>query len=121
MQAAVASLQPTLPSITRVNYSVAETASIPDLPNPCAMRTELVDSLAKCVSENQFVAIQGSTGKGKSTLAKLLARKLGGNWLWTSFTDRSPQQISEELYRLAHHAAAQPRASSLLLDDFNPR
>lgn len=121
MQTAVASLQPALPSTTQVNFSVAETATIPDLPIPCALRTESVDTLTKCVIENRFVAIQGSTGKGKSTLAKLLARKLGGNWFWTSFAGRSPQQISEELYRLACHAAAQPNAPALLLDDFNPK
>jgi hypothetical protein len=121
MQTVVALLQPVLPSTTQVNFSVAETASIPDLPIPCALRTESVDTLAKCVIENRFVAIQGSTGKGKSTLAKLLARKLGGNWLWTSFAGRSSQQISDELYRLACYAAAQPNAPSFLLDDFNPK
>jgi hypothetical protein len=121
MQTAVASLQPALPSTTQVNFAIVETASIPDLPSPCALRTESVDTLAKCVMANRFVAIQGSTGKGKSTLAKLLARKMGGNWFWTSFAGRSPQQISDELYRLACHAAAQPHAPSILLDDFNPK
>lgn len=122
MQAAVALLQPALPSIAQANFSAADnTTAIPELPIPCALRTESVDALATCASEHQFVAIQGSTGKGKSTLAKLLARKLGGNWFWTSFADRSPQQISEELYRLARYAVAQPRAPSLLLDDFNPK
>jgi hypothetical protein len=121
MQTAVASLQPALPSTTHVNFSIAETASIPDLPSPCALRTELVDTLAKCVIENRFVAVQGSTGKGKSTLAKLLARKLGGNWFWITFAGRSPQQIADELYRLACQAATQPHAPSLLLDDFNPK
>jgi hypothetical protein len=120
MQAAVALLQPAFASTTQVTFLAAETASIPDLPIPCALRSESVDTLAKCVSENRFVAIQGSTRKGKSTLAKLLARKLAGHWVWTSFADRSPQQISEELYRLAHQAAVQPHAASLFLDDFNP-
>ena len=121
MQAAAALLQPALPSIAQVNFFAAATTGIPDLPIPCALRTESVDALANCVSEHRFVAIQGSTGKGKSTLAKLLARKLGGSWFWTSFADRSAQHISEELYRLAHHAAMQPHALFLLLDDFNPK
>ena len=70
MQAALtAGLQPTSPATTEVNYSVEEITSIPDLPVPCALRTAFVDILAASISEHGFVAIQGSTGKGKSTLA----------------------------------------------------
>ncbi len=121
MLGAAASLQPTLPSATEVDYSIADTALIPDLPIPCAPRTESLDMLATCVIENKFVAIQGSTGKGKSTLAKLLARRLKGNWLWLSIANRTPQQISDELYRLSRQVAASPHAPSLLVDDFNPK
>jgi tetratricopeptide (TPR) repeat protein len=121
MQAAAASMQPNLPSTSLINFAVTEPPSIPDLPAPCAKRLDTVNALAKCVEEHKFVAIQGSTGKGKSTLAKLAAQKLGGNWLWVSCAGRNPQQIADELYRLAHCAAGQSDAPSLLIDDFNPK
>jgi len=94
MQAAFATgLQPTS-STSEVNYSVAEITSIPDLPVPCAPRTAFVDILAASVNEHGFVAIQGSTGKGKSTLAKLLARRLGGSWLWISFANWETNRVA---------------------------
>ena len=121
MQVALAAkLQPSPPATQEVNYSVAEPIVIPDLPVPCAQRTEIVDTLAACIGEHRFVAIQGSTGKGKSTLAKLLAGKLGGNWLWISFAGWKAERISVEIDYLARRVAALPHPSSLLLDDFNP-
>ena len=121
MQAAIAvGMQQTSTMPSEVNFSLVEITSIPDLPVPCALRTALVDKLAEPINENGFVAIQGSTGKGKSTLAKLLARKLSGRWLWISFSNWEASRISEGLQHMAMRVAALPHATHLLLDDFNP-
>jgi tetratricopeptide (TPR) repeat protein len=113
-------LQATTSATSEMNYSVAETISIPDLPVPCAPRTAFVDTLATCITEHRFVAIQGSKGMGKSTLAKLLARQLGGNWLWASFAGWKAERVSAELDRLSRQVARLALTPCLLLDDFNP-
>ena len=121
MQAAFSSGLQTTPSATsEVNYSVVETTLIPDLPVPCAQRTSSVDTLAACIAEHRFVAIQGSTGMGKSTVAKLLARRLGGNWFWVSFAGWKAERVSAELHWLTKQVATLAQTSSILVDDFNP-
>ena len=121
MQAALALLQPSSPPATQVRFAVLQTLSIPDLPAPCATRDDCVNALVQCVVAHRFIAVQGSTGKGKSTLAKLVARKLGGDWFWVGFAGKKFQQISDELHRLAHYVAGQSVVPSLLIDDFNPK
>ncbi|WP_373085442.1 hypothetical protein [Sneathiella sp.] len=120
MQAALAFPQSPSSLAANVNFSATE-QSIPDLPTPCAPRTETVDILVESLRGHNFVAVQGSTGKGKSTIAKLAARKHGGNWIWISFAGRDSRRIIDELSRLAVNVSSQAKAVSLLLDDFNPK
>ncbi|MFA6547152.1 MAG: hypothetical protein WCS99_22235, partial [Limisphaerales bacterium] len=116
----VGCIQPTQGAASEISFASEGIVALPDLPVPCAQRTQLVDTLTACVTEHGFLAIQGSTGKGKSTVAQLVASKLGGTWLWVSFSRWGATRISEELQRLARQAASSPQPTSLLLDDFNP-
>jgi hypothetical protein len=119
-QAVLAGRLDRFPSTSEVTYSLSEISSIPDLPILCAKRTKLVETLAFCVSEHGFIAIQGSTGKGKSTLGNMVARRHGGSWRWISFARWETGRISEALQGLARDVAGSSQGLFLFLDDLNP-
>ena len=54
---------------------------LPPLPTPCCPRRSLLENLRTVLTRHRFLALSGSTGKGKSTLAKLVAIDQGGEWL----------------------------------------
>lgn len=92
---------------------IIDSTQIP-FPEPLLERTAPLDQFAPIASRNGILFIQGGSGKGKSTLARLLAKKLGQQW---SVLDFRGSEITEANGRLAFAAARLPKGS-LILDDF---
>lgn len=85
------------------------------LPLPVAERTALVDELKAKLTEHGLLVLQGGTGLGKSTLARLLARRLGGKW---PLIDLRGAEADEARLRLGQ-CLAQIRSGTagIILDD----
>lgn len=113
-----AQLQLSTGSAAQEAYLPPEPFLLPGLPNPCMPREELVTQLAKSLSEHTFLALQGSTGKGKSTMAKLVAKKSGSKWGWANMSHLRPEQRVPALRNLNRQVASWGPAPTLILDDF---
>src|SRR6185503_20808450 len=86
--------------VTAVPADVSEIAAettIPLLPKPCCPRETLVADLVSTLLRNRFLALSGSTGMGKSTLATLIAARTGGSWLWVNCGGRNGALIKFRL------------------------
>ena len=51
---------------------------------------ELLTSIQAKLQSEGIVVIQGGVDKGKTTLAKLTANAIDGDWCWRNFTERDP-------------------------------
>jgi hypothetical protein len=78
-----------------------------------------VNELLAILQELGILVIVGSTGTGKTTLAKLTATKCVGPWFWVSFAAHDPHEYGHALQSLAILLEQKPEASSIVLDDVN--
>ena len=93
--------------------------SIPPLYSDFAPRTELVESIQNRLQLEGLTVIQGGTGMGKTTLAKLTANAINGSWFWINFTKRDPSQVVQLLQQLAIAISNQSSKINIVLDDLN--
>jgi len=91
----------------------------PDLPDTTLPRTALVRKLATDLASRGTLVLQGSSGMGKSTLATLAARDLGGAWLWTDFQGVPPTSVPLVVRALAAAFAQSAGAINLALDNLH--
>ena len=85
------------------------------LPKPVALRTAIVADLAKQSAQRGFLVIQGGTGLGKSTLARLVARLIGGRWPIVDLRDMKADQANARLREAAR--LVDRRLAGIILDD----
>jgi hypothetical protein len=85
------------------------------LPHPLLERPELVKELAAKASRGGLIFLQGSSGKGKSTAARLTARHIGGSWSLLDLRGLEAREASGRLTLAASRAAT--ARTSLVLDD----
>ena len=71
-------LAPQDTTATLATADVPSDASARPLPSPLAARTTLVQELATRLPTEGLLVLRGASGLGKSTLARLVARQLGG-------------------------------------------
>ena len=93
--------------------------NIPPLYSDFAPRTELVRSIQNRLQLEGLTVIQGGTGMGKTTLAKLTANAINGSWFWINFTKREPSQVVQLLQQLAIAISNQSSKINIVLDDLN--
>ena len=90
-----------------------------------APRTDLLTNIQAKLRSNGIVIIQGGVDTGKTTLAKLIANNIDGNWLWLNFTNRDPSsidltpQVVQQLKQLDIAVSNQSTQVNVVLDDLN--
>ena len=104
--------------ITIQSHSSIQT-NIPPLYSNFAPRTDLVTSIQSKLQSEGLAVIQGGTGIGKTTLAKLTANTISGSWFWLNFTKRDSSQVAQFLQQLAVEISNQPSQINIVLDDLN--
>lgn len=93
--------------------------SVPTLSPQTLQRSNIVGEVEKRLNKHRVVMLSGSSGMGKSTVAKLVTTSIGGTWLWIDLRSRNTDRL-EQIFQTAsltvHRAAG---ASSVVLDDLN--
>ena len=82
-------------------------------------RDELVAKYAAILRQHGAIILRGSTGLGKTSLARMVTDKLGGEWAWACFRGREPAQIADLLSRAAFEIKTHGLASQIVLDDLD--
>ncbi len=93
--------------------------AIPRLYDDVIHRTDLLTSIQTKLQSEDIVVIHGGAGKGKTTLAKLIANDVKGSWLWLKSTDREPSEVGQLLQQLATEISKQSSQVNVVLDDLN--
>lgn len=88
------------------------------LPTLLAPRSEAAAELADRARRTGLAFAFGATGMGKSLLARLAARRLGGDWMIADFAGLDPDQSADRLESLLGALAVTPCAG-VILDDLN--
>ena len=104
--------------ITIQSQSSIQTA-IPQLYFTVVPRADKVMSIRTELQSEGIAIIQGGTGRGKTTLAKLTADTISGSWFWLSFTNKNPSQVAQLLQQLAIAVSNESEQVNVVLDDLN--
>lgn len=92
---------------------------VPDLPDPILARKKVVQAVVTHVRQVGTMVIRGSSGMGKSTLARLVARELGLDWLWVDFQSLPVVAIPHVVRAVSLAFVENPSLRNLVLDNLN--
>ena len=92
---------------------------IPPLYPDVTQRTDLLANIQSKLQSEGIVIIQGGTGKGKTTLANLIANDINGSWSWHNFTNKDSSQILQTLQQLFITVSNESSQVNVVLDDLN--
>ena len=100
--------------------------AIPPILHDVTPRTDLITRMQAKLQSEGIVVIHGGAGRGKTTLAKLIATVESDSWLWLSCTIREPSPVEREssvidnlLKQLAIQISNQSSPVNIVLDDLN--
>lgn len=93
----------------------------PQLLKRIVRREELVAELHEHLDTNRFLVLKGSTGMGKSVLARLLISENESDWHWLNFRGFEPNHIREILFRETTVLSKKKGRTKLVIDDLNFR
>lgn len=115
---AVEELEPSLRALAKM-ASGSDTFIESPLPPPADYipRSEVVAALRTRLRPGRIVFAQGSTGMGKTTLAKALAAAEPGIWQWVSMAGLRGQAVVQRLRALAARVARETQTPHIILDD----
>lgn len=85
-----------------------------------AQRAETVDGLAIALREDGALWLHGATGLGKTTVAELLSRRLGGPWYVLDLRGVKGEAIAERLVAARRLIAGLMDLGGVILDDIDP-
>ena len=102
-----------------IQSQVPRQNTIPPLYPDVAPRTDLLTNIQAKLQSEGIVAIQGGTGRGKTTLAKLTANAIESDWFWLNLTKKDPSQVVQHLQRLAIAVSSESSQVNVVLDDLN--
>lgn len=85
-----------------------------------APRDSAVAGLKNAVSRTGRLWLHGSTGLGKTTLANLLARNVGGDWRVLALRGASAATASERVIAARNALVAFPGIAGVIVDDIAP-
>lgn len=105
-------------SIAKVPATTLE--PVIDLPWPALLadRTALVSSASEMVRTHGVAVLSGGTGMGKTLLARLAAKDVGGEWFILDLRDAQPKEAAERLRRAALDIP-RLRPRGVIIDDAN--
>jgi tetratricopeptide (TPR) repeat protein len=92
---------------------------IPPLHAILAPRNRFVADLVTRLKDTGVLFLTGSTGMGKTTLAKLTAKNDGSYWCWLNLSSRDSAQLSEILRQLAVLIERKRIPVNVVLDDLD--
>lgn len=82
-------------------------------------RTELVRSLVEELSQHGALLLRGSTGMGKSTLARQVTKAFGGQWVRLDLRGREAKDIEVRLRAATSAVASSQALAGIVVDDLN--
>ena len=92
---------------------------VPPVPPDLAVRAEVLSDLKARLQEQKNVVITGSTGMGKTTLAKILANEVDSDVAWLGITALDSSRITASLFALALSISDLSNASLIVIDDID--
>ncbi|MFM0298696.1 hypothetical protein PQQ99_01020 [Paraburkholderia sediminicola] len=98
-----------------VSFSSATLGIEPELPKFCLPRKTLVDEI---IRKGHPALIVGSEGRGKTTIASLVARALGGHVCWVDLSALDPSALLSAFDHLLLAIRALPTNAVVVVDDF---
>jgi hypothetical protein len=103
----------TLPLITTESPQVSP---VPPLLGSVATRQELVTQCTAVLADRGLLVLTGSTGMGKSTIAKLIVHETGGEWAWFPLGGTEAAQAALLLRRLSEFLDSGSRKARIVID-----
>lgn len=94
------------------------TDGVPPLPDPTLSRQQAVVTAVASLSTGAPLVLAGSAGKGKTTLAKLVALAARNDCLWIDLSGRESPFAEAALAALALTLEDRARPSLVVIDDF---
>lgn len=92
---------------------------IPPIYTSLVSRDRLIAKLGARLKNTGVLILTGSTGMGKTMLAKLVAKEDKHEWYWLNLSDQNPTKISEILRQLAVLMEQKIMPTNVVLDDLD--
>lgn len=89
---------------------------IPPLPQYVHRRQRLITELPQELESSGVLILTGSSGTGKTTLAKLIGQEIHEQWFWLSLSGRELDHVNESLRQVGAILDAHPERHSLIID-----
>ena len=91
-------------------------SSIPPLPAQVHVRGDIVAEFRQRLEEDRVLILTGSSGVGKTTLAKLIVREAGGEWRWLSLAAQDRSEADALLRQAGALLETDRQIDSVVLD-----
>ena len=92
---------------------------IPRMPPNAAERAELRSDVGRILDDTGLLVLNGSSGMGKSTLAKIVAQTIAEPWIWLSLSGQNTVQTAESMSQLSTLLDKEKQLRNLIIDDID--
>ncbi len=82
-------------------------------------RDDVVGNYESILRNHGAIILRGSTGLGKTSLARLVTDRIGGDWVWAGFRGRTPTHIADLFKRAAIEIRKLGIIPQVVLDDID--